>query len=276
VAAGIVPAALGTDTVGSIRIPACLCGVSGLRPTFGLCPTDGVAPLAASLDCVGPIARTARDLALLLSVMAADTSLGQPGESGNERVTVIEGPFPVAVDAAVASLLDAAVHKMRRAGVKVQQAQCDAFELAPRVAGPIVGYEAARAWAWALEQHRSGLGEEVSGHLRKGASMPDARYQRAREDRARISEQIEALLRDADLLVLPTTATAATPWRDPGPQLAFLGLCAGFSLTGHPACSVPMGAVDGLPVGLQIAGHRGADATVLRMAARLEKLLKGS
>lgn len=273
VSAGIVPAAIGTDTVGSVRIPASLCGVAGIRPTHGLCPEEGIAPLSPTLDCVGPLAQRSEDLALLLSVMAGDPSIAQLEGATTLpalKVLALDGKFPVDVHPAVSELFRLSIEQLAQLGMRIEHGSCAAFATAPRVAGPILGAEAAARWAPMLDQHPHRFGHEVAGYLRKGASMTRERYQRALEERRAAIAQIDELFERFDLIVLPSTATTATPWKDPGPQLAFLGLTAAFSLSGHPACSVPMGQVDGLPVGLQIAARRGQDRLLLQVASAFE------
>jgi aspartyl-tRNA(Asn)/glutamyl-tRNA(Gln) amidotransferase subunit A len=270
VAAGIVAAAVGTDTVGSVRIPASLCGVAGLRPAHGLVPAQGVAPLAPSLDCAGPLASSAADLALVMSVMAADPRLACPEPLPRPRVLALSGAFPVELNPGVQELFGQAVGRMAAAGWQTQWARCEALQQAPRVAGPIVGFEAARAWGQEFEQHPERFGTEVAGHLSKGLSMPAERYERALQDRRALCAEIDALLERFDLLVLPATAGTATGCDAPGPQLAFLGLAAAFSLSGHAACSMPMGQVGGVPVGLQLAGR--STGAVLAAAAAFESL----
>ncbi len=274
VADGMVPLAVGTDTAGSVRIPASLCGVVGMRPTHGLVPSDGIAPLSPSLDTAGPIARTVHDAALLLSVLADRPDLvlrGDPRPTVKTcRVIALDGAFAVEVDRGIRGLFEDACATFWTLALSVQRASVEALAAGPRASGPIIGSEAAFAWQAEFDAHPDWFGEEVAGHLTKGAAIKAVRYLRAREESAVVVRAIDALFERADLVVLPTTAIVATPAGAPGPQLPFLALTVPFSLGGCPAITVPMGKTEGLPAGLQIVGRRGNDALVLAAAAAFE------
>ena len=274
VADGMVPLAVGTDTAGSVRIPASLCGVVGMRPTHGLLPSDGIAPLAPSLDTAGPIAQTVHDAALLLSVLADRPDLvlrTDPRPTVKAcRVIALEGAFAVEVDPAIRALFDEACGTFSTLATSVQRASAEALASGPRASGPIIGSEAAFAWQAEFDAHPDWFGEEVAGHLTKGAAIKAVRYLRAREECATVVRAIDALFEQADLLILPTTAIVATAAGAPGPQLPFLALTVPFSLGGYPAITVPMGRTEGMPAGLQIVAQCGKDAWVLAAAAAFE------
>ena len=275
VAADMVPLAIGTDTAGSVRIPACLNGVVGMRPTHGLVSSDGIAPLCPSLDTAGPIAHTVRDVALLLGVMCGRNDLATAPEELAEsvreaRVTALEGTFAVEVGEGISRCFDAACKVL--AGVVSSLERGPIAELAggPRASGPIIGAEAAYGWQKEFSEHPDWFGEEVAGHLSKGGTIKAVRFLRAKDDCATVVGAIDAAFEQSDFLALPTMATVATPAGAPGPQLQFLALTVPFSLGGYPSITVPMGEVDGMPTGLQLVGRRGADAKLLALAAAFE------
>lgn len=273
VGAGMVPIALGTDTAGSVRIPASFCGIVGMRPTHGLVNSKGVAPLCPSFDTVGPMARCVADVARVLSVICADNSLMQPQANlGQVRVTALEGAFAVPVDAGVQGLFDKACRDIQSLVAKVKTQTLEVLSMGPRASGPIIGAQASYAWAKQFEANPQSFGEEVAGHLSKGSTIKATRYLRALDDCAAVVKGVDALFDEADVLISPTTAIVATMADDPGSQLPILALTVPFSLGGYPAISVPMGEVDGLGVGLQLIAKRGQDALVLALARAFEKL----
>jgi len=275
VAAGMVPLAIGTDTAGSVRIPASLCGVVGMRPTYGWVPSQGIAPLSSSLDTAGPIARTVRDAALLLSVMTDSALLAtapddRAGEVRGLSIGVLNGTFAFNVSEGVKVQFEAACDDLKTLVASMARATIPELAGGPRASGPIIGSEASYAWQEELEAHPEWFGEEVAGHLNKGAMLKAVRYLRARDDCATVVGAIDKAFERFDVLALPTTATVATPVSDPGAQLQFLALTVPFSLGGYPAITVPMGNVDGAPTGLQLVGKRGEDAMLLALAAAFE------
>jgi len=280
VASGMVPLAVGTDTAGSVRIPAALCGVVGMCPTHGAVPARGIAPLAPSLDTAGAIGRTVADVAVLASVLTDQPALATAKDSGSVdvsslRLTALSGAFAVDVDDGVEACFDRAAGLLRECVAAVRREAIPDLAGAPRASGPIIGAEASHAWQQEFEAHPDWFGEEVTGHLARGAAIKAVRYLRAQDERSIVVQAIDRALAESDLLVLPTTATVATPAGAPGPQLQFLGLTVPFSLGGYPSITVPMGRVDGMPAGLQVVGRRGQDAVVIALAAAFEREFPG-
>jgi aspartyl-tRNA(Asn)/glutamyl-tRNA(Gln) amidotransferase subunit A len=184
---------------------------------------------------------------------------------------VIAGAFAVPPSPDVAAAFESALQRLARAGLGVErEVRLPELEQAPRTSGPIIGAEAALAWSREMAGDRAQFGDEVVGYLDKGAKVLAVRYLQAQLDRARLAAAIDALLRAVDVLLLPATASAATPASAPGPQLAFLALTVPFSLSGHPVLSVPMGEAGGLPVGMQIVGRAGREDVLLRVGAAFE------
>lgn len=278
VASGMALLAIGTDTAGSVRIPAALCGLVGVRPTSGAIPSSGIAPLAHSFDTVGPIAHNVADVALLLSVMmdAPAIALAPYDPSftfGSLRVAAVRGTFAVELSPAVSQAFARALDTLMHVGAQVASREIVDLAAAPRASGPVIGYEAAAAWSATLAAEPDSFSADVASLLRKGSAITADRYDRARQDCDRIAASIHAAFDDADLLVLPTTPIPATSATEPGSQLQLLALTVGFSISGNPVLTLPMGCVDGLPIGLQLVARPNAEAFLLRAAYELEQAL---
>jgi Asp-tRNA(Asn)/Glu-tRNA(Gln) amidotransferase A subunit family amidase len=279
VAAGVCDLALGTDTGGSVRIPAAYCGIVGLKPSYGLLPLEGVFPLSPSCDHAGTLTATVAGAADLLAVMAAAPA--GPGE---------DGPATFTVGVLAAQLTDPSVTPPVRDAVRSALAALDAAgwrvrELASPWLGRLTAWEDALAVIVAREAylvHRdrdtSRYAEGTRALLTFGASVSDGRYARALERRAELTAAIEASLAGVDVLAGPTVGYQA-PEQDPpfgtGDDHGESRFTGPYNLTGHPALSLPVPAAGPfvLPVGLQLAGRRDADATLLRVAAAAEHLI---
>jgi 2-dehydropantoate 2-reductase len=290
VAAGVCDLAIGTDTGGSIRIPAAYCGVVGLKPTAGLVPLDGVFPLSPTCDTAGTLTATAAGAAVLLGVLAgrAGGAAGQrPGERAGERAQ--PGSAPPVVRVLAAQLADPSVTSEVRAAVTAALAALaaagwDVRELtAPWLAEP-ASREEPLGVIVAREAQLVHAGRDTSRYaagtralLEFGASVSDERYARALERRAELTAAIEASLDGADVLAGPTVGYTA-PEQDPpfgvGDDNAEGRFTGPYNLSGHPAVSLPVPSA-GLPVGIQFAGHRGRDQALLRVTIAAEELLSG-
>jgi acyl-CoA synthetase (AMP-forming)/AMP-acid ligase II len=245
VATGAVRYALGTDTGGSIRIPAALCGVSGLRPTFGALPMDGVTPLAPSLDTVGPIARTAMDCLWMYTAMGGATA-PVPAE------LTVGISLRFCSDEVRDVLLDA-VAALRSAGVEIREVE---IPDARRAASSLMQSEARRLY-WS---RRDSLSPGLVSVLE-----PD--------------NPVVALSPfdlDVDALLLPTVPFPAAALAAPDLENKYFRFTALASITGFPALSVPAGLAGGLPVGAQLVGSPGSEATLCRLGTMIEASPAGS
>lgn len=292
VAASLCLASLGTDTGGSIRIPAACCGVVGLKPTYGRVSRNGIFPLAWSLDHVGPITRGVEDAALLLGVLAG-ADPGDPSASlhpvpdycrmlgGDLRGVRIGLPRellsdPSEVDPTAMAAVQAALQVMESAGAKVEEVSVPFLRHAPAVQFLTLATEASANHARLLRTHGRELGVDVRRRLEIGEFIAATQYVRAQQARRRLTEEFAVLFRQTDLLVTPTLPVGAPPI---GQQLVpirgvekriqptLTRFTSPFNLTGLPAVSVPCGFdVDGLPVGLQLIGRPFDEGRLLRAA----------
>jgi aspartyl-tRNA(Asn)/glutamyl-tRNA(Gln) amidotransferase subunit A len=273
VAAGVVAAALGTDTGGSVRIPAALCGAVGFKPTAGLVPTAGVLPLSSTLDHVGPITRTVPDAAALLDAIATRGGYLTACRrwAGSLRVGVLEA-FGGDADAGVAAVFATALRAVEAAGYRLQPLRVPGLGNGVRLLSRIYRPEASAAHAEQLAARPDDFGADVRAELERGLKADPAKHEAALADREALRVEVAAAMAEVDLLVCPTTPCAAKPIgaTDAGVYLTYT--CP-FNATGQPALSVPMGFVDGLPVGLQVIGRAGEDDRVLCAGAAIERRL---
>ena len=296
VAAGLAPAALGSDTGGSIRIPASLCGITGLKPTYGRVSRAGVLPLAWSMDHVGPMTRTAADGALLLRVMAgydpADASssvlpvpdypVALTGDVKGLRVGMLRNGFLDAAAPPVQAAVEAAANTLVSAGAVLDEVKLERTSLAAAGALAVVAAEALAYHAELLRTRAADYDPEVARRLRVSAFVGGAHYVRAQQVRALVREEIDAALARRDVLLAPTTPVAAPALDErrvalgDGPsdvRTALLRFTRPFNFSGHPVCALPCGFTQtGLPVGMQLVGRPFDEATVLRAADAFQRL----
>ncbi len=279
VAAGVCVAALGTDTGGSIRIPASYCGVVGIKPSHGAVPVTGVQALAPTLDHVGVIAQDVATTAHVLAVLCGAPLPGGPvAEPSRLRVGVLRSQVDdPRVQPDVRAAVLAAVDLLRRNGIEVHDRDATPLDALDACFTPIVLHE-----AWVnlrpIEEADPGrLGPDTARLVGAGAGVGDAAYRGALELRERLLPAADAVLLGVDVLLgpsVPFTAPASTPVLDSA-EGEVEGLFSAFAnVTGQPAVTLPCGTDrDGLPIGLQLAGHRGRDADLLAAAALVERLL---
>ncbi len=293
VSAGVGYASLGSDTGGSIRCPAALCGVTGIKPTYGRVSRAGAFPLSWAQDHVGPLARTAWDCAVVLDAIAgpdpADpTTLGveppaaaqalHPQDHRLRGVTaaVLTAHRDAALDAGVRTAFDRAVEQLAHLGLEVRQIDLPEERELQDAAVLILVAEAAAVHLARLRAAPEHYGADVRARLEAGALVPAVDYIDAQRARRALVPRLLARLAEVDVLLGPTVPIAAPSVettairmgeRDVDPRTVLLHLTRLFDVTGQPAASVPCGfTADGLPVGLQIAGHPWQEALVLRVA----------
>jgi aspartyl-tRNA(Asn)/glutamyl-tRNA(Gln) amidotransferase subunit A len=289
-AASLCLGSLGSDTGGSIRIPASLCGIVGLKPTYGRVSKQGVIPLSDSLDHAGPMARTVEDVTLILQAIAGPdpddpTASDRPvpdyaaSLTDDVRGLRIGVPQKDALSGASDDILrgiDEALRTLAGLGATVVEVAVpwliEATAIWPNIAGP----EAAHYHRQHLEQRPQDIAEQVRNRLLAGRNLLAIEYLRGLDVQRRIKGEAAALFTDIDLLVTPATPFTATRIED---ELAASGreglihrFTAPFDITGQPAISLPCGFdPQGLPIGLQIIGRPWEEETVLRAAHAYEQ-----
>ncbi len=264
VAAGLCDWALGTDTAGSVRIPAALCRVVGFKPTHGVVPAGGVMPLAPSHDTIGvlaPSVAVAQRAAHSIGV-SADAEMRPAGAS--PRLAVPEG-WVAGLDTAVQAAWDGACGSLPRVAFPDRDRL---FALSTRVQA----FEAFRIHERALADHPERYAAEVRERLAVGSTVSEQAYAEGRAQLDELASTADEALREIDALLIPTTACVAPLLTDPTPREPLTRFTRPFNATGQPAISIPFGPA-GLLTGLQLVGRRGADDALLRLAAGVAERL---
>ena len=308
-ASGMSLGAIGTDTGGSIRIPAACCGITGLKPTYGRVSCYGVIPLSWSLDHVGPMGRSAEDCAVLFDAIAKydprdpNSVSGPTGASNRGTLNLIDGgegrgplslqgirlgvpqdAFVAPLDADVRLAWHAALHVLEEEGAEIVEVELprpglDLYRTIQKPEATLAHTQ--KGWFPA----RSALyGELVRTRLTEGQSIPAIDYLAALNERRLFSGTLRTLMQRVDAFVLPTLPTTAIPFEQAGEKIiidgiseeataAYLRLTMPFNLSGLPAISFPCGfTATALPIGLQVAGKPFEEATVLRIAHAYQQL----
>jgi aspartyl-tRNA(Asn)/glutamyl-tRNA(Gln) amidotransferase subunit A len=288
-AAGLCHVSVGTDTGGSIRIPASLCGVVGLKTTLGRVDVTDVIPLAPSMDCVGPMARTVEDAAILFRALVGEEKVKKSRASGKKpkvadlsklRLGLPRQFFFEMNSADVEKLFEDALASLRKLGAKVKDVSIPTL-LQTESAGNRIGFAEATLYhqrmGW-FPERAGDYGEDVCARLVMGARLAAPEYLRALEERRKFIEQLQHAIvgEEIDALVVPTTPMAApmigeekTRVResDHSTRALLLRHNRPANLAGVPAISVPCGlTAAGLPVGLEFIGALNADELLLSIA----------
>lgn len=287
VAAGIVPAALGSDTGGSIRVPAAMCGIVGLKPTIDRVSTEGCMPLAPSLDVIGPLARSVRDAARVFDVILGHTHGTGPHETaastdaGAVTIALPRGYFFDDLAPEIAAAHDGWIAALRERGVTFTRTACDEADELARLNGVVLGYEAARTHRDRLRDAPETFGTQVRARLVAGQAVTEAQYRAALDARAGwVARFDEVWLAGADVLATPilrgpVPTAAETEAETPERIATILGeigrAVRPFSYLGVPGLSLPIGRDGrGMPVALQLVARPGAEARLLQIGALIE------
>ncbi len=264
VAAGLCDWAIGTDTAGSVRVPAAFCGIVGFRPSHGSVPTGNVIPLSPTLDTVGVLAPSVRVAAEALAVLAGQPAPAWARDEGAPRwrlaipagwITGLDEQTArvwAQVSDGLASVGLPDLVRMHELAITIQSAEATAFH---------------RDW---MRRWPDRYGPDVLARLEAGIEVRAVDYLLAREEIAGLREAVQAALDDCDALVLPATTVVAPAADAPEDRAALLRFTRPFSLTGHPAIVIPAPAA-GLAVGIQLVGKIGGDLRLAEVARTLER-----
>jgi aspartyl-tRNA(Asn)/glutamyl-tRNA(Gln) amidotransferase subunit A len=295
VAAGLCFGSLGSDTGGSIRIPAAFCGIVGLKPTYGRVSRHGVFPLSWSLDHAGPMTRTVVDAALMLQAIAGhdtqdpttrtavvpDYAAALTDDIQGVRLGIPREFYFEQLDADVGEAVSAAIQTLERAGARVEEVSLPLSKYAA-AAGRIISWaEAAEIHEKFLKKRAADYSPDVRTGFLVGQLVLGKHYMKAQRVRSLIRQEMAAVLRRVDALVTPTAAvpaprigqtTVTVGQEEIEIMWALSRLTRPANLTGFPALSVPCGFTqDGLPIGLQLIGRPFAEAAILQIAHAYEQ-----
>jgi aspartyl-tRNA(Asn)/glutamyl-tRNA(Gln) amidotransferase subunit A len=282
VAAGIVPWAFGSDTGGSIRIPASMCGTFGLKPTTGKLSIQGLLPLAPSLDCPGPIASTSGDLRLLTEVMAGEDLLERKDPGRRHRIGVPDGFF-ADVHVETARVVEETGRALEATGILIEPIDGHGIEDARRVWMDVCTPEFSQAHPLLRDPaRRAQVAPQVVEWLEHGERLSEDERSRARTRRTEIGRWFRDRIQGFDALLIPTTAYPAPDPDAKDVELAVSGrvslthvgpgwLTCSVNLAGLPALNIPAGrSSDGLPIGVSLVGQDGGEAGLLSLASLWE------
>jgi aspartyl-tRNA(Asn)/glutamyl-tRNA(Gln) amidotransferase subunit A len=289
VATGMALGALGTDTGGSIRIPASLCGVVGFKPTFGRVSTRGVFPLSWNLDHVGPITKCVRDTALMLQVisiydpidpssikMLTGDYLGHlVDDVEGRKISLGVGEYIESANPEILEAVRQTVKVFENLGCKISEVNLDWMQEAALANVTMMRADAAALHRDRLHEHPELFGEDILFRLQQGEKTSSTEYALARRKQVEVRKRCELFFESYDLLITPSTPNPA-PYiagNDAIEQAGRLNrFTSTFNLTGLPAISIPCGFTsEGLPIGLQIVSKAWADAKVLNAAFAYEQ-----
>ncbi len=275
VAAGLIPIAIGTDTGGSIRNPAALCGVVGLKPTYGYLTLGGIFPLAKSLDHVGLITRTVADNVLALHALAGEPIQREAEGISGIRVGVVKhfyiDDFPSTP--VVIAALETALETLRTLGAAVVETKLDTLQLFRDCGWTILKAEAFAVHQRWLKERPEDYGAAARRVLLAGAGVDRDSYREAQRMRARLRANIATAMRDVDILVTSVTPAPACQLDDLNAmdKSGNGSMRIPFNVTGNPAIALPIGfTAEGLPLSMQLVGRPMAESTVYRVALAYE------
>lgn len=299
IAAGLAPLSIGSDTAGSIRMPASFCGIAGFKPSYGLVSAAGVVAQSYSADHVGPMARAVEDLAAAMTVLAGQDAADPTALTGDPpgfalregggmqglRVGIPRELMDFPMQPEIARLFESALEVMRGLGAQLGEISIPLLGRASWINGAIVLAETA---AQHLEWGRTWFtgrpivyGEDVAMLLARGRAVPATDFIEAARLRVALRQALAQVFADGiDLLAVPTQAITAPRigeqsvvlgGRDIDMLDAMIHFLCGFSLTGLPALSLPMGLAGGLPAGLQLIGPSLRDAAVLQAGLAMQQ-----
>lgn len=284
VAAGMCFAALGSDTGGSIRIPSSICGIVGMKATYGLVDKSDVFPLSQTLDHVGPMTRSVLDNALLLGVLSggaftASMSVMEQGVEGM-IIGIPSTYYYEMLDAEVRQKAEDAIAFFERNGAVIRPVELPDMSLILQAQGIIIRSEAYAIHTELLREHGDTYDPEVKERLLEGVSIPAHEYIHALQKRAELQQAMEQTLQSVDLLLTPTLPILPVNIDERTVSLAgnsyhvralLTRLTSPTNLTGHPSLTIPAGlSAAGLPIGIQLIGRQYSESALYRAARVFE------
>ncbi len=299
VAANMVCASLGTDTGGSIRIPASACGVVGMKPTFGLVSKAGVFDLAYTLDHIGPVTKSVRDNALLLNIIAGydpkdEHSIKQDDKKDytnrleesikGKTIGVATNPYFTEVDAEVKEAINHAINTFKNLQTNVKEVEVPRIEEIADAQVVTIKAEASAVHAEGLEgNYRGNIDDEVYERLIDSQEVTGYEYVQSQMKRTEFISDLNQIFHDIDVLIVPTLPVLPTDIgqrevaindKTVSVRYALLKLTSPFNYTGNPALTIPCGfSKSGLPIGVQLIGRHGDEEKLYQFGAQLEKSL---
>lgn len=283
VAEGTAALTLGTDTSGSIRIPAALCGVVGLKPTRGLVSLEGSHPLSPSLDHIGPLGPSVDSVAAAMAALAGWDDSCLPHEpEGTIRLGVLGSYFTTGLSTAVRTAFERACERLTGAGLELVPVELPLARHIPGGQLALLGTEALESNLGTLRKRGAELPPDVRLRLEAGLARTPEQYAVSRTLAERFRAQVSTALTGCHALLSPTTAITATPPEITHTEIDGAQVTVQFSLTrltmpfnfsGHPALSLPLREADAAPVGIQLVGRSGEDHDLLALSAYLEQVL---
>jgi aspartyl-tRNA(Asn)/glutamyl-tRNA(Gln) amidotransferase subunit A len=291
VAAGLGLASLGSDTGGSIRIPAAACGIVGLKPTLGKVPLEGVIPLASTLDHVGPMCRSVEDAALVLEVIEDPSTTGKP--RGRRRrfplraglrglkIGVARGYFFDRLQPDVRKAVIAAISVLEKEGAEIREVTLRGLECTAELASTLTVAEALPFhWKWLNERSRD-YGDDLRVRMTAQKALTAVTYLLSQERRRAYRREFDRAMEGIDALAAPTLPVIAPKIEEVHAALGkpseevrsvLLRLTRPSNLTGFPAISVPCGfSREGMPIGLQLIGREEGEGALLRASYGFER-----
>jgi len=272
VASGMVPVALGSQTVGSVLRPAAYCGVAGFKPTYGAISTEAVVPLSWSLDHVGLFGRSVEDIAVVFNVVAPGAAVRTGRRSGLPRIGVLHSYGADRVSEEIAQHLEALVAGPLAGVAAFEDAEMPTREEWLKAGLVVLAGDAATYHADAFSRHEGEYREQTATLVRQGLETSATDYIRAQRALTKLRVRLASAIEGFDALMLPVAPGAAPH------GLEFTGdssFCAPASFAGLPSISLPTAVnADGLPLAMQLIGHSGGDHDLLALAGQVEAALE--
>lgn len=257
---------IGTDTGGSIRLPAACCGIYGLKPTFGRVSRQGVLPQFSSLDCVGPFANDMSTLIQAMDIIDPTFDIQKAQINDNERIRI--GVLRVDADNSIWQSIEQRIEQL--SNIEFEPVELERFQDAYKVGMTLISYENWLAFSYLISTGK--LGIDIRERLLASAQITSEEYEKAKEVQQAFRQEVDQLLTQFDALLLPTLPIIPpkiSEVNDPLKLLNLTSLVRPFNVSGHPALSLPLETTEGLPVGLQLVGGRNEDEKLCAIACLL-------